>query len=312
VADKRDIAGTTLTIARNEILAARGNRSVAEFTLPTLRVVAGPDMLKFASIYPGEKVVIGRDDTCELTLTEVSVSRRHAIIHSSDEGQLSLEDLGSTNGTSYNGKKVTSSIDIEAGAQLQVGGVTMRIESLGLNELAHLSKVVERLTLANKDALTGLVTRFYLDDELPNLVMRHELAEVPLSAVFLDVDHFGAVNKKFLHDVGDEVLRAVARLMVMHVREADTCVRYGGEEFLAVLPNCGEQGAFRTAERLRQEIESHDWSHYAEGLSITVSLGIAQHIVREETRDWLRRADGAMNEAKNRGRNQTLCWSKLS
>ena len=305
---KTDIAGTTLTIARSEILKVRGNRSSPDFNLPTLRVIAGPDMLRFVSIYPGQTVKIGRDESCELILTHGSVSRIHATVVSSDDGTLTLHDKGSTNGTTHNMLKVTEPSRIQVGDQIQIGRVVLRVESLGLNELSHLSKVVERLTLANKDALTGLVTRRFLKEELPNLVIRHELAEVPLAVLFLDLDHFGEINKVYLHDLGDDVLRSVARLMVMHVRDSDICVRYGGEEFLAVLPNCDLEGALQTAERLRVEIQDHDWEIFAENLKVTASLGVSEYRPKETTRDWLRRANSAMLLAKKEGRNRTLVW----
>jgi len=92
----------------------------------------------------------------------------------------------------------------------------------------------------------------------------------------------------------------------MHLRDSDICVRYGGEEFLAVLPNCDEGGAYRTAERLRIAIEEHEWSVYADGLSVTASLGVSEFHSKEPTKDWIRRANQAMTKAKELGRNQTL------
>lgn len=306
LAENEDLAGTTLTIASSEVHGARSNRAVPEFNVPTLRVVAGPDMLRFASIYPGQEVKIGRDESCQLVLSHGSVSRYHCMVRSNENGQLTVEDLGSTNGTKYNGERVTSPVPVRVGDEVQVGRVTLKIESLGLNELSHLSKVVERLTLASKDALTGLVTRHFLKEELPNLVIRHKLAGVPLAICFIDLDHFGQINKKHLHETGDDVLRTVARLMVMHLRDSDICVRYGGEEFLAILPNCEEGGAFRSAERLRIAVQDHDWSVYAEDLIVTASIGVAIFRPAEETKEWIRRANEAMTYAKENGRNQTI------
>lgn len=310
--EDNDLAGKTITIASSEVHRARSNRSIPDFNVPTLRVVAGPDMLRFASIYPREEVKIGRDESCQLVLSHGSVSRFHCCIRSDENGQLFVQELGSTNGTTFNGSPVTTPIRVRIGDEVQVGRVTLKIESLGLNELSHLSKVVERLTLASKDALTGLVTRHFLQEELPNLVIRHKLAGVPLAIAFIDLDHFGEINKKYLHDVGDDVLRTVARLMVMHLRDSDICVRYGGEEFLAILPNCEEGGAYRTAERLRIAIQDHDWSVYADELSVTASFGIALFRGNENTKDWIRRANEAMNHAKKNGRNQTIRGSALS
>ena len=294
---------TTLTLElRRQGLGRR-------FTLPTLRVVAGPDMLRFCSVYPEERVLIGRDESCDLTLIDGSVSRRHATVTSDADGNLILEDLGSTNGTTHNGTPVDKPVRIQVGDHVEAGGVTLRVDRLGLDELAHLARVVERLNLANKDPLTGLVTRLYLDDELPSLILRHQLSQVPIAAVFMDVDNFKKCNDVHGHGVGDEVLRAVARLMALSVRDSDTCVRYGGEEFLAVLPNCDEEGAYLMSERLRISVEAHDWHHYAEDLHVTVSVGVAQHSGGETMEQWLTNADKSMYAAKTSGKNKTCRFS---
>ena len=300
-----EVTRSTLTVEM------RRRRPEHRYTLPTLRVVAGSNMLRFCSIYPGETVLIGRDETCDLTLPDSSVSRRHATVTSDTAGNLSLEDLGSTNGTAHNGKPVRRLTTVRVGDLIETGGLTLRVDRLSLEELAHLARVVERLSLASKDPLTGLVTRLYLKDELPGLILRYQLSKLPLSACFLDVDHFKAVNDTHGHGVGDEVLRAVARLTALSVRDSDNCVRYGGEEFLAILPNCDEAGAYATAERLRHLVEAHSWSHYAPNLHVTVSLGVATHQHGESMSAWLRRADQAMYAAKRSGRDRTVAWSSL-
>ncbi|MFK7931461.1 MAG: diguanylate cyclase [Myxococcota bacterium] len=285
----------------------RKSRRRNDARLATVRVAAGPDMLRFATLYPPDgKVVVGRDATCELPLTDGSVSRHHAQIQLDETGIVWVEDLGSTNGTRIDLEPVTGRTPLPPGATLVVGGVTLRVDPLSLKELAHLTKVVQRLSLANKDALTGLATRHYLEEDLPALVRRYAASEVPVSCIFLDIDHFKAVNDTFGHGTGDDVLRTVARLVVMHVRDSDTVVRYGGEEFLAILPNCPQDGAKSTAERVRREVERHAWGTYANGLSVTLSAGIAEIEPEEPLTDWLKRADEALYEAKNLGRNRTV------
>ncbi len=285
----------------------RRRRPENRYTLPTLRVVAGSNMLKYSSVYPGERILIGRDESCDLTLNDSSVSRRHASVTSDVSGQLVLEDLGSTNGTAYNGKPVRAPTLVQVGDLIEVGGITLRIDRLSLEELSHLARVVERLSLATKDPLTGLVTRLYLKDELPGLIQRYQLSGLPLSAIFMDIDYFKRVNDTFGHGTGDEVLRAVARLMALSMRDSDTAVRYGGEEFLAVLPNCDVKGGHNTAERLRASVEDHNWEHYAKGVAVTISLGVAQHRRGESMAQWLRRADSALYSAKRAGRNRVVC-----
>jgi two-component system cell cycle response regulator len=304
VAAKRDELEDTITTTLTMELRRRTGDS-AKYTLPTLRVVAGPDMLRFCSVYPGEEVVIGREESCDLVLHDASVSRRHAGVTSDEEGRLVLRDMGSTNGTARNGHAVgREGVPLQVGDHVEVGGISLRVDRLSLDELAHLARVVERLNLANKDALTGLVTRHYLDEELPAVIHRHQHAAVPLTAVFVDVDHFKRVNDGHGHAVGDEVLRAVARLLALSVRDSDTCVRYGGEELVAILPNCDEEGGTVMAERVRKAISSHEWAVYAPNLAVTISAGVAQLGKDEPMKDWLVRADRALYAAKAGGRDQ--------
>jgi diguanylate cyclase (GGDEF)-like protein len=311
VGEPKPIAAATLVGPTLNVDMRRTDQRIA-LSLPTIRVAAGPDMLKFATLYPPDgRVVIGRDATCDLTLSDGSVSRNHAAVQVDDAGDIWVEDLGSTNGTTFNGKLVKEKLRLELGSTVLVGGVTLRLERLSLKELSHLTKVVQRLSLANKDALTGLVTRHFLEDDLPEMLRRHHVSNVPVSAIFLDVDHFKNINDTHGHGVGDEVLRTVGRLMMMLVRESDTCVRYGGEEFLAILPNCEEAGALATAERLRREVERHRWGAYADGLAVTLSAGVARCHPEESIVEWVERADRALYHAKQTGRNKTVSAKAL-
>jgi len=306
VPNSRPLAARTL-VGPSFQTDQRKSDARASVSLPALRVVAGPDMLRFATLsQPGSVALIGRDASCELPLTDGSVSRRHARVELDEHGRIWVEDLGSTNGTTIGGIPVRERTLLPDGGTFVVGGVTLRLDRLSLKELAHLTKVVERLSLANKDALTGLVTRHYLDEELPALVERHASSEVPISCAFLDVDHFKRVNDTYGHGIGDEVLRTVARLVIMHVRDSDTVVRYGGEEIVAILPNCDSEGAFATAERVRLEVQRHAWASYAPDLAVTLSGGVATYRAGEAVQDWLDRADQALYQAKHGGRNQTV------
>ncbi len=287
-----------------QVLHAR--RESERRTLPTLRVVAGPDMLRFCSIYPNETITIGRDESCELPLTDVSVSRHHASV-TSIGSLLMLEDLGSTNGTNYGGEPLVTARQIKVGDEIEIGSVMLRVERLGMDELTHLARVVERLHLASKDSLTGLLSRRHLDNELPEQVRRYHRARIPLAAVFLDVDHFKKVNDTFGHGVGDDVLRALSAILTAAIRTTDFAIRYGGEEFVLVLPNSDEQGGAIFAERVRGLVERHDWSVYfpaGADRTVTISLGVAEY-GGESVGAWMNRADKAMYRAKSLGRNRT-------
>ncbi|MCB9743073.1 MAG: diguanylate cyclase [Alphaproteobacteria bacterium] len=270
---------------------------------PTVRVVAGPDMLRFATLTSGERFAVGRDDTCGLILNDPSVSRNHAALSCDEHGVVSVQDLGSTNGTSINGRPVQRA-QLRPGDHLEIGAVSLRLDLLDVDELAHLSRVLQALESADRDPLTGLLTRAWMQKDLPRLAERCEEGQLPLSLIFVDVDHFGRINNTFGHGVGDEVLRAISRLSLVGVRDTDAVLRYGGEELLVILPGSELDGAREVAERLRRTIRGHDWNRTGVGLKVTASFGVATRRPGEDVDAWIARADEAMYVSKRGGRNR--------
>lgn len=279
--------------------------------VPTLRVVAGKDMLHFVPINPEEKVLIGRDEGAELRLGDPTVSKRHANVLSDAHGAITVVDLDSTNGTSVNGKPIRRTT-LQPGDHLEVGAVSLRLDLLSLDEIGHLDRVLKRLEASNRDPLTGLLTRAFFDDELPALAEKCSRADVPFCCVFVDVDRFKAVNDNYGHQLGDEVLVAIGRLVMVGVRDADPCMRYGGEEIVLFLPGSTEMGAAEVAERTRKTIMGHDWDRTSPGLRITASFGVAERYSDESLKDWLRRADEAVYSAKHSGRNRVVRASTIA
>ncbi|MCP4806513.1 MAG: GGDEF domain-containing protein [Proteobacteria bacterium] len=299
VADFDDLSEVTMK------LSLPRQRRMRRVAVPTIRVVAGPDMLRFTSLSGGEEFVIGRDETAGLQLGDASVSRSHTLIRCDERGEVTVQDLGSTNGTAVNGQSVSRAL-LRPGDHLEIGAVSLRLDLLGLDELAHLGRVLERLQQAGRDALTGLHTRTFLDTELPDLSERCIEAKVPMATIFVDVDNFKSINDTYGHSVGDEVLGGIARLSMLGVRDTDPIVRYGGEEILILLPGSDEDGATDVAERLRRTVAGHDWGRTAGGLRVTISLGVAQRHAEESQKIWIDRADKAMYAAKQAGKNRVV------
>lgn len=283
----------------------RPNRPGAA-TISLLRVVAGPDVLRFAVLEKDQELVIGRDAECGLRLADTSVSRRHARIAWAEEG-FRVFDLRSRNGTRVNGAPVRGEgPNLKPGDRLEAGTVLLRFDLVSLAELLHLRGVLARLAASDRDPLTGLLTRTYLDEKLPALLERSARKGRTASAVFVDVDRFKRINDRFGHATGDDVLRQVARLVLFALREREVCVRYGGEELLVILENADEARGATVAERLRHLIEAHDWPRLAAGLAVTISCGVAELKPGEVVRPWLERADAALYAAKRGGRNRVV------
>lgn len=290
-------------ITRTMRILPRAARARVE--VPTLRVVAGRDMLSFVTLHGAEEIVLGRDESAGMTLTDALVSRRHARVSMHEDQSITIQDLGSTNGTSVNGVPVERSV-LRPGDQLELGGVSLRLDMLSLEEIEHLANVVARLKLQNRDPLTGLLTRAWLEGELPPLMERVGRNRAPLSCIFFDIDNFKQVNDRFGHHIGDDVLVGCARLMLFGVRDNDPCVRYGGEEIVMFLPHADPAAALEVAERVRKEVFAHDWARTAPGLRVSVSAGVARWHAGEPIREWMARADKALFAAKRNGRNQVV------
>jgi len=133
----------------------------------------------------------------------------------------------------------------------------------------------------------------------------------PLSVVLLDVDHFKVVNDTYGHQKGDEILVAIASLLKKFCRANDIAARYGGEEFLMILPQSNAQGAFKIAERVREELMKLNFTGNESNFSVTTSCGVAEldRDFIENTDQLIAMADQALYDAKNGGRNKTIIGS---
>jgi diguanylate cyclase (GGDEF)-like protein len=172
-------------------------------------------------------------------------------------------------------------------------------------QIAQRTKMEEKLLYqAHTDELTGTHNRRHFLQLGRDEISRSLRYDRPLSLLLLDLDHFKAINDRFGHDTGDEVLRRFSRLCRRTLREPDILGRLGGEEFAIIIPEESLQGAIPTAERLRAAVEN-EFIDTPYGL--TISIGVTE-IKEDDTSisELLKRADAMMYEAKHRGRNQVI------
>ena len=183
--------------------------------------------------------------------------------------------------------------------------------ALEIREIEVKSILVQAHELANIDTLTFIPNRRKIIVELQEEVIRSERYGTPLSISILDIDHFKKVNDTYGHTTGDETLRSVAARLREHIRHPDTIGRYGGEEFLIVLPNSEAKAAVEQASRLCRDIRKTQIEANDHVLSVTVSIGIAQlRIGQENWEGFLNRADEALYQAKNNGRDRWVVAEK--
>jgi diguanylate cyclase (GGDEF)-like protein len=197
--------------------------------------------------------------------------------------------------------------------------VGKRPRAFGVREIGILQELagaamdrIELLQTASTDSLTEALTRraFKAEaDQMVTLAQRHAHA---LSCIVLDIDHFKSINDTYGHSAGDIVLKAVSATCKATLRATDLFGRFGGEEFVVVLPYVDMDGAMATAERLRKALEGLTVDIGTETISVTASFGVASRsLTGKDIETLLAQADAAMYRAKQEGRNQCRSWSAL-
>lgn len=168
--------------------------------------------------------------------------------------------------------------------------------------LSRRSETLEQAALT--DALTGMHNRRYFDDALREYIEEFRRINRPVGLMLLDLDHFKQVNDTYGHDVGDEVLRAVATCLKGVTRFHDVAARLGGEEFAVVAPNMDGERLSKFAERIRGAIANMAVQSGNVRLNVTTSLGLAVWDGKETAEEFYRRADRLLYQAKSMGRNR--------
>jgi diguanylate cyclase (GGDEF)-like protein len=288
-----------------------------------------------------KEYILGRSEDCHIVLDEPTVSRKHAKIWFS-EGFFHIQDLQSTNGTRLNGKAIKSAglksrdhitiglfhliflerdeashkqMDYEAmlrdtlALEYKMARILEEVKSHDLKEkIFELKKVINTSRdkmnrLANVDRLTGLFNRRFFDETIILEIERALRYNSALSLVIMDIDHFKSFNDTHGHQKGDEVLAVTAGILQENIRVNDIACRYGGEEFIVILPGTISEGASVLAEKIRFTLEEE--SQGRTGLKITASFGVSTfNLQGDSPEDFIQRADQGLYAAKKNGRNR--------
>ena len=250
--------------------------------------------------------IAGRSHDADIRIDEQSVSRKHVQFKQCDS-DISVQDLGSANGTYLNDKKLTGSVILRDGDFLRLGTVLLKFFTQSNIDGIIQDKIYRMATI---DAGTQIFNKKYATDTLETEIKLHRNRRQPLSIIYLDLDHFKRVNDTYGHNAGDLVLRETAKVVSSHIRKDDTLGRFGGEEFIIILPNSNIDTCRELAERLRRAIASHVFIFQQEdGTEIehrqTISLGVYQLDNTATTvESFLEKADQNLYTSKNSGRNR--------
>jgi two-component system cell cycle response regulator len=253
-----------------------------------------------------ERTVMGRGETVNIRLFDEGISREHAQVVQEavkDGTQNILEDLGSTNGTFCNGARVQRQV-LADGDKILLGSTTI----LKFSYQDKLDEMFQRQMSesALRDGLTKAFNKRYFTERIESEYLYAVRHDVPVSLLFLDIDHFKKINDVHGHPAGDYVLVELAKVAMGTLRNEDIFARYGGEEFAIISRGTEAAEAAEQAERLRLAVEGHAFTYDGKAISVTISVGVARapRVGVGTPPEFVAVADETMYLAKRSGRNR--------
>lgn len=270
---------------------------------PCLVVICGPDLGRRIPL-EDPTLVIGRETEADVVVPVDGISRAHCRVELADG--VWLRDLGSTNGTWLNGRPVPADrpVRLTSGDRIELVGVVFKFLAGGDVESQYHEEIYQ-LTIV--DGLTRAFNRRYLMDFVAREISRCRRHARPLSVLLFDIDRFKTINDGFGHAAGDHLLRSAVEVAREGVRREECLARYGGDEFVIVMPETSLAGARIVAERMRGRVELHEFHWHGQRLPVTISAGVAAlgpEVIAPE--DLISAADARLLEAKVAGRNRAM------
>lgn len=176
-----------------------------------------------------------------------------------------------------------------------------KTKDTGIQELKETKAALEEMAI--KDPLTHLYNRRYMMQQLEKEAERFSRYETPFTLIIGDIDHFKLVNDKFGHECGDQVLISISNDLQEALRKIDVLCRWGGEEFLVLLPETNLDAGMFVAERMRESISNKEYMYDEEGLGITMTFGVASNVDYTTIEELIKASDDALYVGKDKGRN---------
>lgn len=170
-----------------------------------------------------------------------------------------------------------------------------------LKEMEAINVKLEQMAVT--DILTGVYNRRKFDDDINLIIKKRENDDIPFSLALFDIDHFKAINDLLGHKMGDRVLKRISDLVMENIRATDRVFRWGGDEFIIILPEANLEGASAVAEKIRYIIENEDFGIEKK---LTISLGVGEYLPQENADQMIARIDKLMYQAKLQGRNRVV------
>jgi diguanylate cyclase (GGDEF)-like protein len=183
---------------------------------------------------------------------------------------------------------------------LSMLAISVYIVSALFNERTQLVNQLEERV--SRDLLTQARSRLYFEEQLKQEIIRFDRQHIPFCLIMFDIDDFKALNDNYGHLVGDEILRGIVAIVEPKLRQTDTIARWGGDEFMILLPGANADGAESFAESLRMRVKQYQ---FLKNIHITISLSVHQYTQGKNYNNFLTELDQGLLKAKNEGRNRT-------
>ena len=292
----------TVDILKGDILQTQYTSAQKGARQQACLVLIYPDTLAIGSRFSIKRKALsfGREPENTVMVPLDAVSRTHAVVKR-HRGAVIIQDLGSTNGTYVNGVRVKGEHVLCQGDLVGISTAIFKFLS-GTGVEAAYHEAIYRLTIM--DGLTEAYNSRYMMEYLSRELARCSRRGQSLSLVMFDLDHFKDINDEYGHLTGDMVLRELAKRMTSRIRKEEILVRYGGEEFVAVLPQTDNEGAMVFAEQIRKLVEQTPFQIEGETVKVTISGGVSTvDDCTEEPMIIVKRADENLYKAKHKGRN---------
>jgi diguanylate cyclase (GGDEF)-like protein len=295
-------------------LKSSGLFGEASYCIPTLTFLSGEALGKELPLIQPQ-VTIGRGEESDVLIMDPSVSRKHVEftcrkVMGKGHGEnmtVVLRDLGSKNGTLVNYRKIRRAV-LKPGDKICLGRVILKFEYRDLADQGYYDEVYR---LATTDSLTAILNKATITRVLTEEASKKQRYGGKLSVILMDLDNFKSLNDTFGHLTGDRALQCVAAVLRRNLRRQDRAGRFGGEEFLVVLPETGMKGASESAERIRADIELSVSAALELQNPVTASLGVASFSAgAQEFENLVEKADNALYRAKAQGKNRVELWQE--
>lgn len=271
----------------------------------TLVVVHGREIGRH---YPlrRSRVVLGRDESADIVLRDKKISRAHATIETLRVGAETLyrlSDQGSTNHVYVNGRQMDTRL-LAGGDKIHIGDLVLKFELQDAIDARFHTEVRNRIQY---DELTGLLTYDSFRTALAYELDRYANVATGCAVVMMDLDDFKKLNDTYGHLAGSHVLSEVGATIRGNLRHFDVASRYGGEEFVAYLPETAPEEALIATERLRQVLADQVFRHHDRDIQLTISMGIS-HFPEDgrELEPLVQSADERLYLAKRQGKNRVI------